>query len=130
MLHTVLSLFSFSGAACDPTEGKNEFFGIPHWYEYMHTGVQDAYGKCVPKLTQLKDIWLIALAVVDILLFIAGFVAVFAVFFGGFRYLTSGGEPDKTKQAWDTIKNGLIGAVITIIAATVVTFVARSLGNA
>lgn len=118
---------NIAGPVCDPNDGSNSLFGIPHWYQYLHHGTKDTFGKCVPSLNDLKEIWLIVLAGIDILLYIAGFVAIGAVLYGGFRYVISQGEPDKTKQARETIINGLVGAVIAIIAASVVTFVARSL---
>jgi len=124
MITHLLTHFAATAEPCNPSDTGSGFFGIPHWYQYMHTGVQDAFGNCVPKVQHLNDVWLIVLAGIDILLYIAGLIAVGAVLYGGFRYLVSQGEPDKTKQARETIINGLIGAVITILAISVVAFIA------
>ena len=57
---------------------------------------------------------------VEILLRIAGLVAVVYVVMGGFKYMTSQGEPENLKQAQGTIINALIGLVIAMLATAVV----------
>lgn len=126
MITSLLQLFALT--SCDPAKDGASFFEFPHWYEYLHEGTLDAFNKCVPKISNINDTWLIVLAGIDILLRLAGLVAFGAVLYGGIRYLTSQGEPDKTKQAKDTIINGLIGAVIAILAASTVRFVAGRFG--
>jgi uncharacterized membrane protein len=54
---------------------------------------------------------------------IAGLIAVFAVILGGFRYITSNGNSEKTNQAKDTILYAVIGLVIVAIAQIIVKFV-------
>ena len=121
---------------CDPTlSDSNLFLGMPHWYEYLKKGkqLQESNGAvvstCTPQLTEdgdgvlsIGDIWLIALAVVGILLRLAGIAAFFMVLFGGFKYITSQGNSDDTKSARQTIINAFIGIVITIIASVSVSF--------
>lgn len=118
-----------AGGACDPTPGSG-FLGFPTWYQYLdgqtvstNNGFTVAE-KCQPVLNGLSDVWKIVAAVLDILLRVAGIVAIVFVLYGGVTYILSQGAPDKTKQALHTIINSLIGLVITIIAATVVGFIA------
>ncbi len=110
------------GAACDPTKSGGSFFGLPHWYEYLPGKIDAVTGNCVPYLRTWNDAWAIALAIVDILLRIGGIVAVVYVIYGGFQYMISQGEPDRTSAAKNTIVNALIGIVIVIVAIVAVNF--------
>ena len=105
---------------CNPTQS---FFGLPTWYKYLggETDLVDP-SKCVPVVHSFNDFLAIGLAFIDIMLYVAGFVAVIFVIYGGFLYLTSQGEPDRTSSAKNTLMNAVIGLVIVLIAITVVTF--------
>lgn len=98
---------------------NKSFFGFPTWYKYL-----DDADKCAPKLTGLNDIWLIALAVAEILLRVAVIVAIVYVMIGGFKYITSRASPDKVGQAKNTIVDGLIGLLIAVAATSIVSFIA------
>jgi hypothetical protein len=137
------------GDPCDPVSGSGiSFLGIPPWYKYLpgkvdgstekqnttidkNTGTK-VDGSCIPQLNKegsnggidLVSIWLIGLAVVEILLRLAGMITVGMVIFGGFKFITSQGNSDATKNARGTIINAFIGLVITIIAAISVNFIA------
>lgn len=54
---------------------------------------------------------------------IAGAVAILMVVIGGFQYVISSGDPQKTARAKDTILYSLIGLVVVIFAQVIVTFV-------
>jgi hypothetical protein len=118
----ITSLTQNFAAACNLKGGS--FLSFPHWYEYL-SGTTDATG-CIPKITALGDIWLIVAAVVEILLRVAALAAVGLIIYGGIEFVVAQGEPDKATQARKTIVNALVGLVIAIAAATVVTFVAGS----
>ncbi|HYG84483.1 MAG TPA: TrbC/VirB2 family protein [Verrucomicrobiae bacterium] len=55
---------------------------------------------------------------------IVGAVAVAFVVYGGFKYVTSTGKPDKLEEAKSTLKYAGIGLVIVLAAYTLVDFVA------
>jgi hypothetical protein len=74
------------------------------------------------------DLTLVILAILDIMLRIAGLVAVGFVIYGAIQYITSQGEPDGIKKAQNTITNALIGMVIAITATAAVAFIGNSLG--
>lgn len=116
------------------------FLGLPTWYAYLDVGPEMTVGgtvidKCAvigPRtedggLDWPKAIPLIGLAVLEIMLRIAGLAGLFFVMYGGFKYITSQGEPDKTKQSRQTITNALIGIAISIIASAAVSFIANTL---
>lgn len=129
-LATLPSMFAASG--CGDSGASHWLLSFPTWYEYLPSG--DFGANCeIDKFTFLSpsspgDIVLIILALIDILLRIAGLIAFIYTLYGGFQYLTSQGEPDKLKTAQDTIKNALIGLAIALVATGVVAFVGHTLG--
>lgn len=54
---------------------------------------------------------------------IAGVVAVIFVIYGGVLYITSSGEPGKTKKAKDTIIYSIIGLIVVALAEVITAFV-------
>jgi hypothetical protein len=79
---------------------------------------------CNPQLTDLSNIWLIAAAIIEILIRLAALAAVFYVIYGGITYMLSQGEPDKTTKARQTIINALAGLAVAVVAAAAVAFIA------
>ncbi|MGB4800289.1 MAG: hypothetical protein WBP03_02110 [Candidatus Saccharimonadales bacterium] len=111
------------------------FLGIKPWFAYLPDSAFGA-GSCdITNFALFGDaqngtgsyVLPVALAISDALLRIIGFVAVGFVMVGGIKYVTSQGEPDKTKQARETIINALAGLAIAIIAASVVTYIGNRL---
>lgn len=52
-----------------------------------------------------------------------GIIAVVIILFGGFKWMTSGGNEDKVKEAKKLIISGIIGLVIVISAFAIASFV-------
>ncbi|MGH7237352.1 MAG: hypothetical protein ACREGF_02350, partial [Candidatus Saccharimonadales bacterium] len=114
---------STAPAGCD----YSDFFGLSPWYAYLpctgpacvnpppttppttpcvqftKTPIDNTQGSTGGGLssggTGLGAVWLIALAVLEDLLRIAGFAAVIMVIVGGIRYTTSNGDPQNTDAA-------------------------------
>ena len=99
------------------------FLGFPTWYKYLDP--QFVNGSCELNATFPDDFGKIGLAVVEILLRVGGMVAVGFVVYGGFKYITSQGEPDKTKNARQTIIGAVVGLIITTVATVAVAFIGR-----
>lgn len=125
-------------AACNSDCSRSgSFLGFPTWYKYLEFGTDSGTGDpCAiigPRHSNTREIDMakaagyVAIAVVEILLRIAAIVAVGFVMYGGFRYITSQGEPENTKSARQMIINSLIGLVIALIATGLVTFIANTL---
>jgi type IV secretion system pilin len=118
-----------------PSQCDKSFFGLPPWYKYLDMRYDSEAQSCVVRDFQLlgngtdSGLLLIALAIVDMLLRIAGVVAVAFVLWGGFSYITSQAEPDKLAQARSTIINALIGLGIALIATSLVVFVGNRLSQ-
>lgn len=121
---------------CDADKAKPLLGIIPRWYKYLPYSPSSVPGvnHCEIQITLIgkganpQSLLLILLGFIDMLLRVAGIVAVVFVMYGGFRYVTSQGEPENTSAALRTIINALIGVGIAVVASVVVAFVARSLG--
>jgi ABC-type Fe3+ transport system permease subunit len=111
-----MNAFITFAAAC-----HTEFFGFPVWWKYL------SHPNCQPQIQNLSDIWLIVAAIIEIALRIAAIVAVVFIIYGGCSYTTSQGDPDGTKSARNTLVNALIGLAVAVMAAVIVSFIARSI---
>lgn len=115
-----------------PCGKGGSFLAFPTWYEYLPMAT-DQEGNCKVQLREesgaldLMSLWLIGLALIEILLRLAGLAAVLFVIYGGIKYIISQGQPDATKSARGTIQNALIGMVIAIIASALVRFLGSQL---
>ena len=67
--------------------------------------------------------------VINVILGVLGIVTVIMIIIGGFTYITSQGDPNKTKKAKDTIMYGVIGLVIALLAFAIVNFVLANVFN-
>ena len=56
--------------------------------------------------------------------FAIGVVGAIMIIMAGIQYMTSQGEPEKTKKAQATITYTVVGIIIALVAATIVGFVA------
>jgi hypothetical protein len=107
----------FFADACN----KGGFFGLPHWWQYLNTNSNG--GTCNIVFNPPGDFLAVGLALIDILLRVAGIVAVFAIIYAGVSYMNAMGNADKANSARKMITNSLIGLGIVIAATTVVTYV-------
>lgn len=118
---------------------QNGFLGFPHWYEYLDVDAVTIDGELVCdvvgpagddggiSITQAAG--RVALAILDILLRLAGIVAFFFIVYSGFKFTLSQGDVQKEKDARETAINAVIGMVITIFAVVIVTFVGRQIST-
>lgn len=99
------------------------FFSFPTWYQYLDCdpsgGISQTQSGSLPVL--------IILAVIDILLVLAGFAAVVYGMYGGFKLIISQGQPDGIAKGRTTILNATVGLVIAILASQIVSFIASKL---
>ena len=108
--------------------GRQTVLGIPTWYKYLR-GTLDEDGKCSFNLKASKDFLPIGIAVLDIMIRLAGLVAVVFIVIGGIKYISSQGEPESAKNAKSTIINSLIGLVLVLISVGIVSFVGNRFGG-
>src|SRR3989338_10992400 len=89
--------------------------------------VYDALNSTVDNTTQYKDqikenegeakIYTLIGRVINIVLGFLGLIALILVIWSGIQWMTSGGNEDKTKEAKDRMKAGVIGLMIILGAA-------------
>ena len=148
-LYSALQFLTPGGLAANATpSGKGRtiaaqcskpFLGLQPWFAYLPDEAFDkssgSYTCNINNFSLFGDsgtgtgshLLPVALVIADDLLRLAGLVAVVFVMVGGVQYVTSEGEPDRTKRAKDSIINALIGLAIAIVAAAVVSYIGRSL---
>lgn len=123
----LITYFAKIGDPCDLPGSSGSFFGLPHWWEYMGKGVRDGLNQCTPRFNDLSDIFPIGLAVLDILLRVAGFLAVISIIIAGVEYIIAVGNPEKITSARKRAINSLVGLGIALVATATVSFIGRSL---
>lgn len=120
----ITSLQLFGNAACS----KAPFLGLKPWYYYLPMD-KNCEVQNFELLGSHSSIILIALAIIDDLLIIAGLAAVIYVIYAGIKYITSQGTPDEVAKSQSTLLNALIGLVIAVIAIGSVGFLGSQLAQ-
>ena len=105
--------------------------GMPTWYRGLNDDDCNIVGpgQTNPATGETLDlagfIWRIALNIIEIGLFIAGFVAVFFLIYGGFQFLTGGANPGQIEKARVTMLNAVIGLAISMGAIGITNLIFR-----
>lgn len=151
-LYSLLQFFSPGGItsqpAPDPSKGKTlaaqcskDFLTLKPWFAYLPNSAFNSKTCAIENFslldsqnkkggtTKQSQLILVVLAILDDLVRLAGIVAVGFVIAGGIFFVTSQGDPEKAKRARNTVFNALIGVVIAIIAASVVSYIGTTLSS-
>jgi len=123
-----LTSFAAVTSNCNPNKDNPSasFFGFPHWWQYISTGQKD-FGHCTPVIDFPNGLWAIALALVDMLLYLAGILAIVSIVIAGFMYLNTRGDVQKSVSARNRLVNALVGLAIVATAIVLVTYVGDNL---
>lgn len=113
-------MFLFAAVKCAHT-----FFFIPPWWEYINPAKIGA--DCSIAFSFPNDLLAVGLAIVDMLLRVAGLVAIVSIIIAGVGYITAAGQVEKTASARKRIYNALIGLAVVTIASGVVAFIGNTL---
>ncbi len=70
-----------------------------------------------------QDPRVVAVMIINIVLSFLGLIALVVVLFGGFKWMTSGGNQEQIGQAKKMLIAGLIGLVIVLLSWGITTFV-------
>jgi threonine/homoserine/homoserine lactone efflux protein len=93
----------------------------------ISTGVNDATGSADCGSTSGSDVTTgiasIAKTAVSIFSILVGIIAVIMIIYGGFRYITSGGDSGKVGNAKNTLIYAIVGLVIVALAQLIVHYV-------
>jgi len=107
-------------AACNPSP---TFLTFPTWYRGL-VNTSDCTltspGDGPGQIKLQNYIWVIVLNVIEIALQLIAYLTVFMVIYGGFLFMTNGGESGKIATARKTIITALIGLAISSASIGVV----------
>ena len=67
--------------------------------------------------------------VINLMLFIVGVLAIFMMIYGGIRYVLSGGDNGKVKDAKNTILYAIVGLIVAILGYAIVNWVVSVVGS-
>lgn len=73
--------------------------------------------------TNKNSLYVLLQNIINLLIVIAGIIAVIMIIIGGIRYTTSAGDAGQTKSARDTIIYAVAGLVVAIMSFAIVNFV-------
>jgi len=77
--------------------------------------------------TKTNELTTLITNITNVLLFIAGAVAVIMIIVGAIRYVTSNGDQADVKAAKDTIMYSVVGLIVASLAYAIVNFVVSNL---
>lgn len=78
------------------------------------------YMKCnIPDIPQISDLECIFGVVVSNLLALAGLIFFVMLMYGGYLYMTSGGSPDATARAKNTLTHAVMGLVAAVMCYSI-----------
>lgn len=95
------------------------FFGFPTWYEYLPTN--DAGD---PSIENIMDFWLIAAAGIEMVVRVAGMLAIAYFIYSGFVFMTSQGNPERVGAGRKGMINATVGLVVALMSANLVSLIA------
>jgi hypothetical protein len=124
-----LNILTFATCSSIKDVKGGSFFLLPPWWEYVKNVETNGLGECVPKYTFPADVLNIGFALIDILLRLAGFLAIVGIIIGGINYIIAIGDPGKITSARRSIINSLIGLTIALVAIAVVQFIGTKVGG-
>jgi hypothetical protein len=132
ILITKLNTIFFAAPGDDCHPAVHHFFLFDSWWKYLD-GKRDALNNCIPNVDLLghpANIWLIGLAILDMLLRLAGFIAVFSIIIAGIELVRTEGSSEKATNARQRLVNSLIGLAIAAGATALVAFIGNTVGGA
>ena len=128
LLATPASAAALSPALSTPSKqvavcatGAANFFGIQPWHACLPKGDDGS-----PQMTSINDIFLIIFPVVEALVKIAVYVAIFYIFWMIIKIFLARGDSGKVAQASMGIRDAVIGMIIALIAVAIVNFIASA----
>ena len=119
-----------SGGSKDGKEvAENTFLGLRPWYYKLE--LDDSCSPVVPGDT--KDeftgfVWTIILNIVFDLFMVVGVIATGFLIYGGYIFLTSGGDPAKAGKAKKALTGAIIGILVALSATIIINTITGAIG--
>jgi len=119
-------------AANHPCDNSRTILGLPFWYRGLTK--TDSTGDCAISSPEEAGglspfIWKIVLNVIEIGLILAGWIALFFILYGGFLFITGGGNASQVEKARKSIFNAAIGLIISMGAIAITNLAFGSLAS-
>lgn len=105
-------------ASAAPPCDSGSILTFPAW----HSGLA-LDSDCRPIITELNDVWVVAINAVEVLLQVVAYTAAGFLVWGGFKYMKSRGDPGKIQNSKDAILNAVIGLGISLGSIAIVNFI-------
>ena len=119
MIQGLLNKFYFAaGEACTTQTGV-----LPSIYKGLC--VKEPSGQERITIVSLEDIFVIIGNIIQILLAVAGSIAIVVILITAALYIVSAGDPGRAKKSKDMLSNTIIGLIIIICSYAAVEFIAR-----
>jgi hypothetical protein len=83
-----------------------------------------SYSKAEPKITAINDVFFILFPLVESLVKIGAYVAIFVIFFMLIKMVTARGNAGQIATAGNGIRDAIIGLIICVSAVAIVNFIA------
>ncbi len=80
-----------------------------------------------PEKITFEHIYTLIINIINVLLGIGAFIAFAMILYGGFIYLTSYGDENKTTTAKNTLTWSIVGIIVIMLAVVIVNFVTVTL---
>jgi hypothetical protein len=123
-------------SAADPPDGwtrfnecssinKPSFLEFPPWNRGLKCDQKDDDPSQISTVIESIPtfVWTVALNALDILLRIAGILAVVMLIVNGYQYLTSAGAPEKISKAKTGLLKAVVGLAIAVLSSTIIYFI-------
>ena len=102
--------------------------GIPPWYRGLTNGDDCSIAGPASSNDLSGFIWRIALNVLQIVLVIIAYIAVFFILYGGFLFITGGGNPSQIEKGRKSITNAVVGLALSLSVIAVTNFIFDIIG--
>jgi hypothetical protein len=127
----IMSLITMAAPALVPVAVSAQDCGT-NTANQIASGATDASGDpvdCTGDVGDASGLTALARNIVNIFSIIVGAVAVIMIIYGGFRYITSGGDSGSVGNAKNTLIYAIIGLIIVALAQIIVRFVLTQTSN-
>ncbi|UTX51361.1 hypothetical protein KI440_00110 [Candidatus Saccharibacteria bacterium TM7i] len=108
-----------ASAAC-----TDRLLGVPTWYRGLTTGADCTVEMPSGGSDEIGGfVWKLALNIIEMVLVVVVYIAVGFILYGGFLFISGGGNPGTVEKARKSILNAVIGLVIAMAAIAIVNFI-------
>ncbi len=97
----------------------------------VSTGVlQSLLKPFIPQSTGPLNLEQLFITVLNLIILVAGIIAILYLIWAGVQYITAGGDDEKAKKARAGIFNAVIGIVVIILSYAIIVYVSRIVNGA